>query len=210
MSIHVYTGTPGSGKSLHAASDIRFELTRRYPRPVIANFQLSPTAPVDFEVRQENYHYIPNEDMSASSITSIAEDYWSNSDRVFQEDYITLILDECQLLFNSRLWSQSSRMQYLEFLSQSRKYGIKVILIAQATKMIDNQFRMLIEVEHNHRRITSMGPVGSIIAAPLRGRLFLVVRYLYQCNERLGMSVFRGSKKDMMMYDSYARFQRQD
>lgn len=210
MSIHVYTGTPGSGKSLHAASDVRFELNRRYPRPVIANFELSRSAPVSDDVSKELYHYIPNEDMSASAITSIAEDYWLNSDRVFQEDYITLILDECQLLFNSRLWSQSSRMQYLEFLSQSRKYGIKVILIAQATKMIDNQFRMLIEVEHNHRRITSMGPVGSLIAAPLRGRLFLVVRYLYQCNERLGMSVFRGSKKDMMMYDSYARFERQD
>lgn len=206
MSIHVYTGTPGSGKSLHAASDIRFQLTRRYPRPVIANFPLAAKAPIAPDVRDDCFHYIPNEEMSAGAITSIAETYWQTSGRDFQEDYITLVIDECQLLFNSRLWNQSSRMQYLEFLSQSRKYGIKVLLIAQATKMIDNQFRMLVEVEHNHRRVSSFGPLGSACALPFGGRLFLVVRYLYQCSERLGMQLFRGSRADLLMYDSYARF----
>lgn len=206
MSIHVYTGTPGSGKSLHAASDIRFQLTRRYPRPVIANFDLAAKAPITPNVRNDLFHYIPNDEMSAGAITSIAESYWQTSGRDFQEDYITLVIDECQLLFNSRLWNQSSRMQYLEFLSQSRKYGIKVLLIAQATKMIDNQFRMLVEVEHNHRRVSSFGPLGSACALPCGGRLFLVVRYLYQCSERLGMQLFRGSRADLLMYDSYARF----
>lgn len=206
MSIHVYTGTPGSGKSLHAASDIRFQLTRKYPRPVIANFDLGKKAPVSPKVRNELFHYIPNDEMSADAITSIADRYWSESGRPFQEDYITLVIDECQLLFNSRLWTQKSRMQYLEFLSQSRKVGIKVILIAQATKMIDNQFRMLIEIEHNHRRVSSFGPIGAAVALPFGGRLFLVVRYLYQCNERLGMSLFRGSRLDLKMYDSYVRF----
>lgn len=209
MSIHVYTGTPGSGKSLHCASEIRFSLTRKYPRPVIANFPLSDTAPVTDEQR-EYYHYVPNEDMSARSIERIADEFWRDSGRAFREDYITLAIDECQLLFNARSWSQSSRMSYLEFLSQSRKYGVKVVLIAQATKMIDNQFRMLIEVEHNHRRIASMGPVGALLAAPLGGRSFLIVRYLYQCNERLGMEYFRGTRRDMLMYDSYARFDRRD
>jgi hypothetical protein len=175
---------------------------------VIANFELGESAPVPRDARLDLYHYIPNEDMSAGVITSIAEDYWSTSGRDFQEDYITLVLDECQLLFNSRLWNQSSRMQYLEFLSQSRKYGIKVLLIAQATKMIDNQFRMLIEVEHNHRRVSSFGPIGSALALPFGGRLFLIVRYLYQCSERLGMSAFRGTRADLAMYDSYARFAR--
>lgn len=209
MSIHVYTGTPGSGKSLDAASGIRFELTRKYPRPVIANFPLADTAPLTDEQRAY-YTYLPNEDMSADAIQRLADDFWRDSGRAFREDYITLVIDECQLLFNSRLWSQSSRMSYLEFLSQSRKYGVKVILIAQATKMIDNQFRMLIEIEHNHRRIGSMGPFGSLLSVPFGGRAFLVVRYLYQCNERLGMELFRGSRRDLLMYDSYARFDRQD
>ena len=209
MSIHIYTGTPGSGKSLHAAQRIRFELTRKYPRPVIANFPLGDSAPVTDEQRRY-YTYLPNEDMSSQRIQTLADDFWKSSGRAFREDYITLVIDECQLLFNSRTWTQRSRMAYLEFLSQSRKYGVLVLLVAQATKMVDNQFRMLIEVEHNHRRIGSMGPVGAILAAPLRGRAFLVVRYLYQCNERLGMEFFRGNRRDMLMYDSYARFDRSD
>lgn len=209
MSIHVFTGTPGSGKSLHAASLVRYELTRKYSRPVIANFALGDGAPLS-DAQRDLYTYVPNEDMSAARIERICQDYWRDSGRPFREDYITLVLDECQLLFNARSWTQSSRMSYLEFLSQSRKAGVRVILIAQATKMIDNQFRMLVEVEHNHRRIASMGPVGAAVALPFGGRLFLVVRYLYQCNERLGMDFFRGTKRDMMMYDSYARFDRQD
>lgn len=204
MSIHIYTGVPGSGKSLHAARDIRDALRRRYPRPVIANFDLAESA----DVSRETFTYVPNEAMCADVITKIAVDFWDTTDRTFAEDYILLVLDEAQLLFNSRLWSARDRMAYLEFLSQSRKYGIKVILIAQSAKMVDNQFRMLVEVEHNHRRIQSMGPVGSLLALPFAGRLFLVVRYLYQCSERLGMDLLLASPGDMRMYDSYARFER--
>lgn len=205
MSIHIYTGVPGSGKSLHAASDIRFELTRRYPRLVIANFPLASSAPIP-DASRSLFVHLPNEEMSAKRITDIADDYWAKTDATFSEDHILLVLDECQLLFNSRLWNAKDRMQYLEFLSQSRKYGIKVLLIAQATKMIDNQFRMLIEVEHNHRKLTSFGPVFWMLSQPFGGRLFLVVRTLYQINEKLGMSLFRGRKKDMAMYDSYGTF----
>ena len=97
-------------------------------------------------------------------------------------------------------------MAYLSFLSQSRKYGVKVILIAQSAKMIDNQFRQLVEVEHNHRRVASMGPVGAAVSAPFGGRLFMTVRYLFQAQERLGMSLHLAHRKDMAMYDSYVTF----
>ena len=109
MSIHVYTGTPGSGKSLHAASDIRFQLTRKYPHPIIANFPIGQHAPVDDDLLWKYYNFIPNEDMSAGKIIDFANAWWDSHPDDFREDYITLVLDECQLLFNSRLWSQSSR-----------------------------------------------------------------------------------------------------
>lgn len=209
MSIHIFTGVPGSGKSLHAAAIARECLDRRNPRLVIANFELAKDAPIQGSAR-DLFQYVPNSEMSADRITSLAENFWSQSGRPFREDYITLILDEAQLLFNSRLWSSKDRMSYLEFLSQSRKVGVKVILVAQATKMIDNQFRMLIEVEHNHRRVSSIGPIGQLLTLLCGGRLFLCVRYLYQVNERLGMDLYRFSKRDMAMYDSWTRFDRQD
>ena len=99
MSIHVFTGTPGSGKSLHAASLVRYELTRKYPRPVIANFALGDGAPLS-DAQRELYTYVPNEDMSAARIERMCQDYWLDSGRPFREDYITLVLDECQLLFH--------------------------------------------------------------------------------------------------------------
>lgn len=207
MSIDVFTGVPGSGKSLDAARQVRYALDRKYPRPVIANFPLGEDARV---LHPEMFTHIPNEEMSAGKIIDFADEYWTQSGVSFREDYILLVLDECQLLFNSRRWSDRSRMSYLEFLSQSRKYGIRVILIAQSAKMIDNQFRMLVEREFNHRRISAMGPVGAVLAAPFRGGLFLTVRYLFQTNERLGMELLVASRKDTRMYDSYARFERQD
>lgn len=207
MSIHIFTGTPGSGKSLHAAAVAREALMRRNPKLVIANFELAKDAPVQGSAR-DLFCYVPNAEMSADRITSLAESYWETSGRPLREDYITLIIDEAQLLFNSRLWSAKDRMSYLEFLSQSRKVGVKVILVAQATKMIDNQFRMLIEVEHNHRRVSSIGPIGYLATMLCGGRLFLCVRYLYQVNERLGMDLYRFSRKDMQMYDTWSRFDR--
>lgn len=207
MSIDVYTGVPGSGKSVHAAREIRYALDRKHPRPVIANFPLAENAPVS---HPEFFTYLPNEQMSAGKIIDFADDFWTNSGVDFREDYILLVIDECQLLFNSRRWSDRSRMSYLQFLSQSRKYGVRVIMIAQSSKMIDNQFRMLIERECNHRRIRSMGPVGYVVSALMLHRGFLVVRYLYQSQERLGMDLLLVTRRDTSMYDSYARFERNE
>ena len=209
MSIDVFTGVPGSGKSLHAARMVRYALDRKYPRPVIANFPLAKDAPV---MHPECHNYVPNEEMSAGRIIDFADGYWTDHPSDFREDYILMVIDEAQLLFNSRRWSDRSRMSYLEFLSQSRKYGVHVVLVAQSAKMIDNQFRMLIEREFNHRRVKAMGPLGAMVALPFGGRLFMVVRTYYvngQSSERLGMDMMTASRRDMAMYDSYNRFERQ-
>lgn len=204
--IEIYTGVPGSGKSAHAAADIREILNApRRDQPVIANFELSKDAPV---LKPENFTYIPNDELTAKWLIHYANEFWTSGKHRFQEDYIKVYLDEAQIIWNSRRWSDKSRYSFLEFLSQSRKVGMHIIMIAQNLKMIDNQFRMLVEVECNHRRIRSMGPVGALVAAPFGGRLFMNVRYLVQGNERLNMEIRHYSKKDFAMYDSYATFKR--
>ena len=37
--IYLYSGTPGSGKSLHQASDIYWDL--KFNKPVVANYQIN-------------------------------------------------------------------------------------------------------------------------------------------------------------------------
>ena len=204
--IEIYTGVPGSGKSAHAASDIREILNApRRDQPVIANFRLAENAPV---LKPENFTYIPNDELTAGRLIGFANDFWDSGIHPFKEDYIKVYIDEAQLVWNSRRWSDKSRMSFLEFMSQSRKAGMHIIMIAQNLKMVDNQFRMLVEVECNHRRIRSMGPVGALLALPFHGNLFMHVRYLVQGNERLNMGIRHYSKKDFDMYDSYARFER--
>lgn len=108
-----------------------------------------------------------------------------NVDRHFSEDYLLLVLDEVQIIFNSRDWmnkgrvgKNDSRLDWLQFLSQHRKYGYRIRLIAQSAKMIDNQFRMLCEYEINHRKVAHMGLIGSALSLPFRGLLFMRVKYL--------------------------------
>lgn len=206
MTVYVYTGTPGSGKSCHVAREIRENLNRRYPRPIIANFELAEDAPVPEESRRF-YHYVPNDSLRMEDLIEFACRFWDAQGGRLREDYLSVYIDECQLLFNARNWNAKDRLGWLEFLSQSRKYGYRIVLIAQNAKMIDNQFRMLIEIEVNHRRISQCGVFGWVLALPFRGRLMMTVRSMFQLNERLGMRMVLVSKRDWRMYDSYKRFE---
>lgn len=205
MTIYLYSGVPGSSKSAHAVNDVRFALNRPTPRPVIANFKLADDAPVK---RRDLYHYVPNSMLTTKMLTDFATEFWETHD--FHEDYLTLVLDECQLLFNSRLWTQKDRLSWLEFFSQSRKWGYKVIFIAQSARMVDNQFRMLIEYEVNHRRVQSMGIIGGVLGMLTLNRLFMQVTYLFQTQERLGSQLFFLRNADMRMYETRKTFDKQE
>ena len=211
--IVLFSGTPGSGKSLDAAGQIRYALDK--PRgadmPVIANFDVN----TQIVKRPDAFHYVPNSELTPDYLCSFADDFWTHTKRRFSEDYLLCVLDEVQIIFNSRNWMDkgtkgrsNSRMDWLEFLSQHRKYGYKIILIAQSAKMIDNQFRMLCEYEVNHRKVEHMGMVGAGVSALFFGRLFMRVKYLFQTNERLGMQFYFSRQKDMDLYDTYARLRK--
>lgn len=210
--IELYSGTPGSSKSLHAAGDIRDALNKRrgVDKPVIANFNVI----TDGVRRPQAFHYVPNGELTPKLLTDFADEFWSSVDRPFSEDYLLLVLDECQLVWNSRTWQDKgrnrgdSRLDWLEFFSQHRKYGYRIILIAQSAKMIDNQFRMLVENEVNHRKVSHMGVIGGIVGGLFGGKLFMRVRYLFQTHERLGMQLALMNRKDAAMYDSYARLRK--
>ena len=205
MSIDLFSGTPGTGKSLDAAGEVRFQLSRPHPRPVLGNFELAADAPVK---APELYTYAPNAEFTPEFLTDYATKFWESQD-FFREEYLTLVLDECQLIFNSRNWANRDRLAWVEFFSQHRKYGYHVILIAQSIKMIDNQMRFLVEYEVAHRKLSSMGVMGDLLSLPFGGKLFWRSKYLLQNGdraERIGGSWYVAKRRDMRMYDTHKTF----
>lgn len=197
--IYLYSGTPGSGKSLHVARDIRDFL--RYKRlPVIANFDINPGTKgyADF------FTYRPNDQLDPDFLLDFAERYWKGK-RV-REDSILLVVDEAQLVFNSRSWNQGKRMDWIEFFSQHRHFGYKVVLIAQFDRMLDRQIRSLIEIEVSHRKLGNFGIKGLLLSLPFRGRLFCAVSYYYGLKEKVGTSWLLPRRAYFRLYDSYSRF----
>lgn len=69
----------------------------------------------------------------------------------YSEGHGLLILDECQLVFNSRKWEKN--FEWIEFFTQHRKMGWNVLLIAHTIEMIDSQIRPLAEYESRFRNL---------------------------------------------------------
>lgn len=201
MSVELYTGTPGSGKSLHAVSLVRQYLNAG--KLVIANFEIPETAPCDLT----GFVYVPNNLLTPELVVRLI-DLWLSGGRPAKEGAALLVVDECSIIFNSRSWQSKARMPWLEFMSQSRKHLCRVLLIAQGAKMIDNQFRMLCDIEVQHYAVSSFGNMGWLLSLPFGGRLFWCVEMQFQAKERLGAYLFRGSRKDCAMYDTHALFVR--
>lgn len=199
--IHLYSGTPGSGKSLHTARDIRDALRIR-KMPVIANFD------VNHSLRNYDrlFTYLPNDRLDPSFLEDFARNWFAG--RKVREDSILLVIDEAQLVFNSRAWQHGQRMDWIQFFSQHRHFGYKVVLIAQFDRMIDRQIRSLIEIEANHRKLGNFGMKGLILSLPFRGRLFLGVSYYYGLKEKVGTCWLLPRRAYFKVYDSYNRFEK--
>lgn len=72
-------------------------------------------------------------------------------DGSYKEGGGLLILDEAQLIFNSRKWDKN--FSWIEFFTQHRKLGWNVLVIAHSIEMIDSQIRPLFEYEARFRNL---------------------------------------------------------
>lgn len=198
--IKLYSGTPGSGKSLHMARDIYYDLNRRYNRLVICNF------PVNIEKvkHPERFIYIANSDLTPKIVIDLIRDFFKG--KMVRENDVCLYIDECQLLFNARTWNEEGRKEWLSFFTQHRKYGVYCVLVAQFDEMIDKQIRKLIEYEILHRKITNFGAFGFLLKVFTFGDLFLAVERWYTINQKIGTDIFKASKKYYSLYNTFDTF----
>lgn len=195
--IYLYTGTPGSGKSLDTARMIKGQLALKHP--VICNFPINTK-----EVRNADlFHYKQNEELTVDFLTSFAKEYFGNK-RV-KESQITLVIDECQMLFNARDWSKGDRAGWNKFFQIHRHFGFDVVLVTQFDSMIDKQIRSLVEYEIIHRKISNYGFKGYLLQFLfLAPSLFVRVKVWYPMKEKVDSTFFRGNKKLFKLYDTFA------
>lgn len=199
MSIVLYSGTPGSGKSLHLAQDILYYTSAKKDRLIISNFSVDN----DKLKYPERYMYFDNDELTPETLIGIGLDrlsMWSNYNEL--ESSIVLIIDECQLLFNARSWNDKGRSAWIKFFSQHRKLGYKIILVAQFDQMIDKQLRSLIDLQYVHRKFSDIGLIGLILKYITRSDLFISVEIFYPLKLKTGSRLYRAHKKHYEIYDT--------
>lgn len=200
MTISLFTGTPGSGKSLHLASIIYWHL--RAGKPVIANFEINREA-----VRNgtERFAYVDNSALSPRLLQDFAIRYWDG--KPVKEGELTLIIDECGVLFSPRDWNASDRRDWIKFFSQHRKLGYTVYLVAQFDGMVDKQIRALVEYEIKHRKVNNHGWVGTLFGMVAFGRpVIAAVTYWYGVKKKISAEWTIGLRRYYRIYDTMKIF----
>lgn len=207
--IYMYTGVPGSSKSLHIASEICYYLKKG--RNVIANLyfndslvkksrgsfiQLSNTELMDTSFvklpknvtshQKEAYSYL-------LGLYRFAENFHKRDENGdFLEHQTLLVIDEAQIIFNPRKWNQSDRIPWIEFFTIHRHLGYDVILASQSEKNIDKQIFRIVQTVVEHRDFKNYKFMGHIVSFLCGGHLFA---HIYRYN---GMS-----KKDSHIRTSW-------
>ena len=179
MSIIFYSGTPGSGKSLHVARNI-------YNRLVYAKMPVICSFPVDLNYISKNgkrkigeFIYLPYEKITPQYFY----DYALEHNVKGKESQVLVIIDECQLLFNPREFNRSDRLEWIKFFTQHRHLGYDFILVSQFDLLVDKQIRCLFEFDIKHRKLNNYG-IGRFLPFPW----FVAATYWY-CVRTISVTV---------------------
>lgn len=179
--IVLYTGTPGSGKSLHLITQILKNL--KWKRHVISNFPVKFTKREVKKGYEERFNYWPNEKINIENLLEFA------MVRGFiekgKESQALVVIDEAGGRFNCRDFAKSDRREWIDFFSQHRKIGYDFILVAQNDRMLDKQIRGYVETEKKHRKANNFGPFF-FIPWPL----FVAVEHWYTAKQKVGAEWF--------------------
>lgn len=199
MAITLYTGSPGSGKSVHMARELYWHV--RMKRPTICNFEID----LDKFKDGSSFHYVPNDALNPGYLIQFSRDYFK--DKQYREAAIKLYIDECSIQFGARQWNAPDRKAWIEFFQQHRKLGFEIKLISQMDTMIDKNIRGLIEYEVKHRKVNNYGLFGFVVSCLFIGKpLVCCVRYWYPMKQRLDAEFFLGAKRYYRLYDTYKLF----
>lgn len=194
--VNTYTGTPGSGKSLHCAQIILQEIRRK--KRVICNFPIN-TDYISPKYRN-NFYYVPDSELTPHWLFEFAKAYHKKKG----EDQTLLVIDEAQRLFPiDRVYER--RKEWEQFFQLHRHYGFTIILVTQNISYINKGIRIQTEYEVKHRKVNNYG-IGGLILTLLHIPLFVSLTFWQGTRERIYSSFFLFRRKFNKLYDSYSNF----
>lgn len=147
--LDIYTGAPGSGKSLDMARVILRKISAG--RKVICNTEI--VLPETLAKFQKNLFCIENKDITPQFLWEFAE----RNHEPRRESQTTVIIDECQLKFcQLAMKNKDMALLWLELFSQHRKIGFDFLLITpDARSGIIKEIRNNFESEVAHLKLSN-------------------------------------------------------
>lgn len=199
--ITLYSGTPGSGKSLHLARTVRDAL--KFSCPVIGTFHINKKNL--WKNSKYTYTYVNIYDLTPEYLKTYYQEHLHQVKKGVEHSFL-LCIDECQRIFNSREWqTNKNRQEWITFFAEHRHLGFDVILISQTDIMIDRQIRSLIEYNVLHRKVDNFG-VGGKIMSMFTGQFCAVKTWYAIKGFNVGSEFIRGNKKLYEFYDTLEDF----
>lgn len=195
--IWLYSGTPGSGKSFHVAKQMMIKLRQR--KNVISTVDINlMKVSKKGRVKIGQFEYIPILELTPKCLYDFAFKYHKKG----KEGQTLLVIDECQIIYNSRDYQKSKdRMEWILFFTRHRHLGFNIIMITQFDRMIDRQIRALFEYEVKHRKVNN---AGLLMFLPFT--VFAQISYWYGNKLVVGKDFTLYKKSIASIYDSYVMY----
>lgn len=202
MSIQLFSGVPGSGKSYHAVLDIVFAL--KHGKYIYTNIELNFKAVAKAANKKlvyvkEHIFYRDTYDITISDIVFTFRRFVKGN----KEHQFLLVLDEAGDIFNPREWKSADRLDWLKFFRLHRHFYIDVILVAQSDDFIDKQIRGVVELESEHVNAKHYKLMGLILSFVFGG-LFVCKNSMYNAKLRTDTDWIIRRKKICKCYDTFA------
>lgn len=193
--IILYSGTPGSGKSLHSASDIINRI--KFKHMTIGNFPIAIDTP---------YYKFVDKELTVPFLINFSREYFRT--HKYKEGAIKVYIDEAQLLFNCRDFQRNDRDIWISFFTQHRHLGYDIIFMCQFERMLDRQIRSLIEYEYIHKKVSNFGWKGFLLSllALSPCNLFVYVKMWAPLKEKVDSGFFKYKRKLGKLYDTNRLF----
>ena len=203
--IYLYSGSPGSGKTLHATYRI-FDYIKR-GKKVITNIVIDRAKLCKLSKKSEQeldelLVSVPNEELTVDFLY----DFSRNELQRKKEHQCYIVIDEAGDIYNPRDWDKGDRMAWLKFMRVHRHYGYDMILISQSDRYIDRQIRGCLETEIKHRNVKYYKLFGLLLSL-ITGGMFITVEYWYPMRLRCSSSCLLLNKRRASIYDTFQCFQ---